>query len=352
VRAANPRTIMVLETSYPDTIGAEQASVPAILWTTHAGQETGHALADLLFGDADPAGRLTQTWYRSNADLPDILDYDVIGSDRTYQYFRGTPLYAFGHGLSYTRFRYGRLRLRRATAGRGDTVRATVEVTNAGRRAGDEVVQLYTHQRRSRVKRPLKTLRAFARVHVEPGETRRVELTFPASKLAIWDVTRDRWALERGRYDVLAGGASDTLPARATLHVRGERIPPRDLSRTTEAANFDARHGTALSDETKAEGTSAAAQAGDWIEFADCRLPRVRTITARVAKATAGAGTITVRLDDPVGGRVIGTVPVPSTGDPYAWRTVTAPLARARGVHDVYLTFSAPLELARFRMGR
>jgi beta-glucosidase len=224
VRAANPRTIMVLETSYPDTIGAEQASVPAILWTTHAGQETGHALADVLFGDQDPAGRLTQTWYRSESDLPSILDYDVIGSHETYQYFRGRPLYAFGYGLSYTTFRYGGVRLRSHVAGPRDVIRATIRVTNTGRRAGDEVVQLYTRQRASRVARPLKTLRAFARVHLQPGETRLVPLAFKASDLAYWDAARDRWALERGVVDVMAGGASDALPARTALFVDDRKI--------------------------------------------------------------------------------------------------------------------------------
>jgi beta-glucosidase len=216
VQAANPHTVVVVENSYPDTLNWEQANVPAILWTTHAGQETGHALADVLFGDVNPAGRLTQTWYRSDGDLPSILDYDIIGSERTYQYFRGTPLYAFGHGLSYTHYRYGDVQLKHS----GDAVRATVTVTNAGDRAGDEVVQLYTHQRESRVKRPLKTLRAFARVHLRPAETRAVPLRFDMRDLAYWDEAHARWTLEPGTVDVMAGGASDRLPARTTLRVR------------------------------------------------------------------------------------------------------------------------------------
>jgi beta-glucosidase len=346
VRAANPNTVLVVENSYPDTLDWEQANVPAILWTTHAGQETGHALADLLFGDVNPSGRLTQTWYRSDADLPSILDYDIIGSHRTYQYFRGTPLYAFGHGLSYTRFRYGRLRLER----HGRRVEARVDVTNAGRRAGDEVVQLYTHARASRVERPSRTLRAFARVHLAPGQTRAVRLTFDASDLAIWDVTRDRWALERGTFDVMAGGASDDLPARSSLFVPGETIPPRDLSRGTQAQDWDAQQGTQLTDETKADGTAVAATAGGaWLRFASSEL-RGKRISARVAKATAGTGTIAVRLDNP-SGRVVATLPVPPTGDRYTWTTVDAPLVRTHGIHDVYLTFSEPLELSRFRVG-
>jgi beta-glucosidase len=343
VRAANPRTIMVLETSYPDTIDPQSA--PAILWTTHAGQETGHALADLLFGDANPAGRLTQTWYRSESDLPSINDYDVIGSHETYQYFRGRPLYAFGYGLSYTTFRYGGV----SASSRGGVVRALVRVTNTGRREGDEVVQLYTRRRESRVAQPLKTLRAFARVHLRPGETRLVPLSFKASDLAIWDVTRDRWVLERGPVDVMAGGASDDLPARTSLYVHGETIPPRDLARDTQAQDWDGQSGTTLTDETKTDGTAVTAgAAGAWLRYAGSALRRPSRIVARVS--ASAAGTIVVRLDDPVHGRVIGTLPVPATGGRYAWTTVAAPLSRATGIHDVYLTFTAPLSVSRFRL--
>jgi beta-glucosidase len=103
VHAVNPHTIVVLETSYPDTITWEQQNVPAILWTTHAGAETGHAIADVLYGDYNPAGRLSQTWYRSDSDVPpDLNNYDVISSDQTYLYYNGNPLYPFGYGLSYT----------------------------------------------------------------------------------------------------------------------------------------------------------------------------------------------------------------------------------------------------------
>jgi beta-glucosidase len=349
VHAANPNTILVLESSYPMTITWEQANLPAILWTSHAGQETGHAVADVLFGDYSPAGRLPQTWYRSQEQLPDKLDFDVIDAGWTYQYFRGAPLYPFGYGLSYATFRYGNLRVSR----RADRVTATVDVTNTGRRAADEVVQLYTRQRQSRVKQPTKTLRAFTRIHLEPGQTRAVALSFAASDLAIWDVTRDRWALESGTYDVMAGGASNDLPVRRTLDVRGETIPPRDLSRATQAQDWDAQSATTLTDETKLDGTAVVAtRDGAWVGYAGSDLrDGPATIVLRVAKATPGDGSIAVRLDDPVRGRVVATVPVPSTGDRYAWTTVTAPLARTGGVHDVYLALGADVKVSRFRLG-
>ncbi|MGP3932382.1 glycoside hydrolase family 3 protein [Nonomuraea sp. KM88] len=142
VRGANPRMVVVLESGYPVIVDA-----PTLLWTTHAGSETGHAVADVLFCDVNPAGRLTQTWPASD-DLPDLLDYDLIKTGMTYLYGRDRPLYAFGHGLSYTSFGYRGLKVR------GDQV--SVEAANTGDVGGDEVVQLYTHQRRSRFAQPVK----------------------------------------------------------------------------------------------------------------------------------------------------------------------------------------------------
>jgi beta-glucosidase len=336
VRKANPNTVVVLQTSYPDTITWEQEHVPAILWTTHAGAETGHAIADVLFGDYNPAGRLTQTWYRSADQLPpDLFDYDIISSRQTYLYSRARPLYAFGHGLSYTQFRYSNLRVRPGTV--------TVDVTNTGGRAGDEVVQLYTHQRTSRDVTAVRQLRAFERVSLRPHQTATVRLKLTPRDLAHWDVTRGRWVVESSVYDVMVGGSSDDIRLRSALTVRGETIPDRDLSATTRAENFDAYSGARLVDETKASGT-AVAGAG-WIAFRDARLTPGSFI-ARVA----GTGTIEVRLDSPTG-RLIGTAAASGTGGVYAYATTTAPLASVRGKHDVYLVLGSGVRVAAFRMG-
>jgi beta-glucosidase len=146
VTKANPHTIVVLEDSYPTTINWEQANDPAIVWTTHAGQETGHALADVLFGSYNPSGRLTQTWPQSQADVANILDYDIIQSGQTYMYDTRPALYPFGYGLSYTTFAYSRLRLSSPSIGEHGTVNVSVDVTNTGQQAGKDVVQLYGHQ--------------------------------------------------------------------------------------------------------------------------------------------------------------------------------------------------------------
>ncbi len=368
VRKANPHTVVVLETSYPDTITWEQAEVPAIVWTTHAGAETGHAVADVLFGDHNPAGRLTQTWYRSDAELPaDLLDYDIIRSGQTYLYYRGKPLYPFGYGLSYTSFRYSRLRVdgldgRRSVAADGRAgeharVQVRVDVTNTGRRAGDEVVQLYTHQRTSRDTVALRQLQAFQRVHLAPGQTRTVRLALPVSKLAHWDVTRSRWVVESSAYDLLVGASSADVRQRATIRVHGETIPPRALGVPTPAENFDAYSGISLVDTSKAAGTSIepAATPTSWVTYADAQLGHgVSTFTARVAKASTGTGSIQVRLDSPTG-RLLGTAEVAGTGDVYRYTDVTTALsgsARSSGCgrHDVVLVLSPGVRLSTFSL--
>ncbi|OLF12187.1 beta-glucosidase [Actinophytocola xinjiangensis] len=348
VHAANPNTVVVVENSYPTTLTWEQEHVPAIVWTSHAGQETGNALADVLFGAVNPAGRLTQTWYRRDEDLPDILDYDIIKNAHTYQYFTGEALYPFGHGLSYTAFRHARLRAE-STVGPQATVRVSVEVTNTGDVAGEEVVQLYSHQRVSRDPMPRLTLRAFARVALEPGRRRTVRLEFPAAALGHWDVTRRRWVVEDATHDLLVGASSTDLRQRTTLRVRGETIPPRDLSRSTRAIDFDDYAGVDLVDTSKERGEAVAASAGAWVSFADAALDGPRAFTARVAREQAGEATVEVRLGGP-DGRLAGTATVPATGDRYTYVTVTAGLRGARGRHDVYLVFTGDLRLDTFTL--
>jgi len=256
---------------------------------------------------------------------------------------------AFGHGLSYTTFRYADVRTSAASVSAGGSVSVSVDVTNTGQRAGDEVVQLYTHQRWSRDKVPVKQLRGFQRVSLAPGHTTTVRFTLRADDLAHWDVTRDRWVLESSTHDLLVGASSADVRQRTALRVDGERIPARALSMTTRAENFDGYAGIQLVDESKQRGTAVGAvESGNWIRFAGSALGAAgTTFTARVAKASAGTGTIEVRLGSPTG-RLLGTATVPSTGNVYTYATTAAPLSAAPGVHDIYLIFRSDLRLATF----
>lgn len=226
VFAANPHTIEVLRSSFPYAIVWSQQNVPAILHMTHNSQEEGHGLADVLFGDYSPAGRLNQTWPTGDAQLLDIMDYN-LRHGRTYMYSKEKPLYPFGYGLSYTSFAYEGLTLSTPKVSADGTVRVTVKVKNTGKRASDEVVQMYVQHLDSKVERPQLELKGFQRVRVEAGAVKSVELTLKPHDLAYWDAAAHVWRVEKEPVRVLAGGSSDKLPVQATLQIEtaGEYKP-------------------------------------------------------------------------------------------------------------------------------
>lgn len=222
VYAANPKTIVVLKSSFPYAINWTQENVPAILHMALNSQEEGRALASVLFGDYNPAGRLVQTWPRSLEQLPPMMDYD-IRNGRTYMYFRGTPLYPFGYGLSYTTFAYKDLEIRAPKLSRPPgtgTIEVSFVVKNTGRRAGDEVVQLYVKHLNSSVARPLKELKGFARIRLAPQEEKVVKLSLPGSRLAYWNAQTDRWVVENDQIEITVGGSSVDARLRKTIKVQ------------------------------------------------------------------------------------------------------------------------------------
>ena len=219
VFAANPKTVVVLVSSFPYAINWTQANVPAILHITHAAQEQGTAIADVLFGDYNPAGRLTQTWPKSLDQLPPLLDYDIT-TGHTYMYFKGEPLYPFGYGLSYTTFRYSNLRLSASKLTAKGTVTLSVDVKNTGRRAGDEVAQVYAAWPGSKVTRPAKALKGFQRVSLKANESKTIQIPVSADALSWWNPRTHGWELEAGRVKLMVGSSSADVRAETTLDVR------------------------------------------------------------------------------------------------------------------------------------
>jgi beta-glucosidase len=186
-------------------------NVPAIVEAWYPGQAGGTAVADVLFGDANPGGRLPVTFYRSVEQLPPFEDYSMKG--RTYRYFTGEPLYPFGHGLSYTRFGYAKLRVPKK-APVGGPVEVSVEVTNAGAVPGDEVVQLYLTDRAASRPVPLKALKGFRRVALQPGERRMVR--FILSERDFSRVAADgQRVVEPGLFTIAVGGKPPGLEGTA-----------------------------------------------------------------------------------------------------------------------------------------
>ena len=215
----NPNIVLVLISNFPYAINWEQANIPAIVHITHCSQEQGNALADVLFGDVNPGGRLTQTWPDSLAQLPPMMDYN-IRHGRTYMYFKEKPLYPFGFGLSYTTFQYSNLKTSSDKVDKNGEVTVSVDVKNTGSRAGDEVVQLYIKHLKSKVERPNEELKGFKRVTLNPGETKTVNITLPASTLAYWNVAKHSFVVEKEPIQLMIGSSSADIKGQKNVEIK------------------------------------------------------------------------------------------------------------------------------------
>lgn len=216
VAQTNPNTIGVLISSFPYAINRANQTVPALLHLTQCSQELGHAVSDVIFGHYNPAGRLTQTWVKNITDLPHMMDYDITHG-RTYMYFKEKPLYPFGYGLSYTRFNYSGTTLDDRVIERGDTLRVCFNLKNSGDMDGDEVVQLYVSARKHTDKDPIKQLKAFQRISLRKGETKKVELTVPYTELQVWDEKQNRFILPDKEMTLEIGASSSDIRLRTTF---------------------------------------------------------------------------------------------------------------------------------------
>jgi beta-glucosidase len=197
----------------------EAENLPAIVQAWYPGEQGGWAVADVLFGDENPAGRLPVTFYRSTEDLPAFENYAM--SNRTYRYFGGAPLFAFGHGLSYTKFDYDAAMLDKTNLAAGDTARISFTLNNSGARDGDEVAQIYFRHVNSAQPQPKLALCGFTRLHLQPGQTVRLTMDIPLERFRYWDTNKKQYVVEPGDYELLVGAASDDIRLRVPLEIGG-----------------------------------------------------------------------------------------------------------------------------------
>lgn len=234
IAAANPNTVVVL-TTLGTVTGSFFAKVPAILNAHFLGQAQGTAIANVLFGKVNPSAKLTATWYKNLADLPAVNDYGLRRQDtldyktRTYMFFDGEVNFPFGHGLSYTTFEYGALKLNADKVDANGTIGLSVEVKNTGKRDGGEVVQLYVTRLMAEKQldnKPLRQLKAFEKVWLKAGESKTVTFELPASQLAFWSNLKKKMVVEPAAYKLAAGPSSAVLPGEAVVTVSGEWDAP------------------------------------------------------------------------------------------------------------------------------
>jgi len=215
VSALGKPVVLVLINGRPLDISWAVGRVPAILEAWHPGTEGGNAIADLLYGDATPGGKLPVTWPRSSGQIPiyyarHLTQKPETANDFTSHYWdiASSPLYPFGYGLSYTTFAYSNLRVSKSDAKVGESVQVLVDIQNTGPKAGEEVVQIYIHQRSGSTSRPVRELKGFERIALAPGEKKTVRFTLGPSELTYWSTAVRAWVQEAATFDVWAGGDS------------------------------------------------------------------------------------------------------------------------------------------------
>lgn len=317
VYSTNNKCVMAVVSSYPFSICEEQEYMPAIIYTTHAGPELGNAFAKVISGEYSPAGRLAQTWYRSEYELAPIESYDIIENDMTYLYYKGKPLYPFGYGLSYARFEYSDLEVTEYD----DSINISFDVRNVSDIDGDEVVQVYFRAEDPSVKRPLKQLTAFARVHIGCGQTQHIEFDISKSELRFYDVSRERFTIEQGRYTFMAGASSDDIRLTKTIEVSGEKIPPRELCKGILAKNYDGKYNTKMKYSKKLEQHYML---GGGLIYNNCVLGDADSIEI-VCGSRVNTGKITVRY----GRKTLCEAEVKPTVDVTEFDTMTAQFDKA-----------------------
>ena len=205
----NKPVVLVNCSGSPMAMPWEAEHLPAILQAWYPGEQGGRAVAEILFGDVNPSGHLPLTFYASTDDLPGFTDYSM--RNRTYRYFNGKPQFAFGHGLSYTRFEFSKSEAGPAKIPADGTVKVSFAVKNSGSREGDEVAQVYFRHVHPSVPQPKLALCGIARVHLKPGEASHVAVEVPAARLRYWDVQKKQYVVEPGDYEFLVGAASDDI---------------------------------------------------------------------------------------------------------------------------------------------
>ncbi|MGW4210484.1 glycoside hydrolase family 3 C-terminal domain-containing protein [Lentzea sp. NPDC004789] len=343
-------TVLVVMSSYPYALDWANEHLPAVVWTSHGGQETGRAVAAVLFGEAEPSGRLPQTWYRGDDELPPPLDYDVIKAGWTYQYHRTSALYPFGHGLSYTDFAHRDLILSSATVTPNSSVDVSVTLANTGSRTGSEVVQLYVRALNARYEAPRLRLADFRKVRLAAGESQVLTFRLSTDQLNHWDVATGAFTVDPGDYEVLVARSAENVVLTAPLTVVGPAPEPRALvGHRVLAVDFDDYEAATIVDTTRTTGDAVTAAHAEpatlWFRSADLS-GAVRVEAELALEQTDPAARLEFWTDE----GLLAEIPVPVTGDRYTWTTASAALAApVTGVRDLRVVLHGDFRLAAFR---
>jgi len=220
IAQVNPNIITVLINGGPLALAGTENNAKAIVEAWYAGQSGGTAIADVLFGDVNPGGKLPETFYESTDQLPPFADYDIINNGRTYMYFDKPVLYPFGHGLSYTTFEYSQLKLSNEKIKRDGEIEIQFNLHNTGNYKGDEVVQVYIRDLQASIKVPIRQLKRFQRITLKPQESKLVKFNLSASELSFYDIESNDFIVEQGEFEIQIGSSSQDIRLRSTFYMQ------------------------------------------------------------------------------------------------------------------------------------
>jgi beta-glucosidase len=322
VEAANPNTIVYMETMGDVDTSSFQSTTPALLWSSYNGQRQGAALADVLLGKVDPSGHLPFTWYANQDQLPPITDYTLpptaTTDGRTYMYFTGSVTWPFGYGLSYTDFKYSHLSVNRGSVDANGTVTVSADVTNTGDAAGATVAQLYaaTPGAPASSQLPGKRLETFKKVQLAPGQTEHLTFTVNVPDLSFFSDTANKYVAYDGRYALQLGSSSSDIAQQALITVRGPLDPKPSVVTVQPVMPGDAAQGVvqrvffpdgatitpqitvSLSDQSLVgyvtQGQSTPLPAGLTVRYSTDRPDVVRVSQGGAALTAVGAGPATI----------------------------------------------------------
>ncbi len=344
VQKRKENTVIVMVSGFPYSVGSDWGT---ILHTSHAGPQMGAAIARTLFGKISPAGRCPMTWYSSEKELGDIKDYNIIATESTYRYYNGEPLFPFGHGLSYTTFKYGELSLNKAEFTSGERVEVSFEVDNIGMFDADEVVQLYVKPPWFSSATPKKELKAFNRIHVDKTLSTAVKLSFDVDDLAFWDINTNTRRLYSGVYEIQVGASSEDIRKTIDIKINAEEYAGLDVTKPVPAAASWSWSGVEIRTTRDLQEYALLSDKFSSLVYENCRLNGETRLEITAANPSTKTELIITNAHNSM---ELARIKIPQTGGAERFETFSAEVVMPQGQYDLKLSANSILCLKSFRL--
>ncbi|MCI7760129.1 MAG: glycoside hydrolase family 3 C-terminal domain-containing protein, partial [[Eubacterium] saphenum] len=344
VISLNENAVLLFVSGYPYAVDNRFNSV---LHTGHNGPEMGTAVAKVLFGDISPAGRCPMTWYSSENELGSIKDYNIIRTESTYRYYRGEPVFPFGHGLSYTAFRYSALKLNKKCFEPNERCEVTFEIKNIGIFDSDEVVQLYVKSPEFSSAVPIKELKAFKRVFVPTEKAVPITLSFDIADLAIWDLNKNCRTVYAGTYEIQVGSSSEEILRTAEIKVHGENYQGLDVRQPVPAAASWEYVGVEFLADKQLNEYALLENSQSSITFENCAMKGEKNVEIIFSNPSTKTKVLILEADK---NEVLAEIEVPTTGSLSNFTALSAKMNPISGKHKLKIKAGGILSLKSFRL--